>query len=178
MRRGWLSATGRQFGDHIPFHHAIGDEGVHHPQTDAGWPRCSPDPSAEEIEDMELDALRFYQAAAERATNPGRDANSCWIWQQRSRTHEDMASHLVGKVWTKRGGLARENDSQQRRFVLQIVQPGLAGLMDGSVSTLAPMFAAAFATKDSWDARFWWAWRRRSVRASAWALRRRYRTTE
>jgi len=36
--------------------------------------------------------------------------------------------------------------------VLQIVQPGLAGLMDGSVSTLAPVFAAAFATHDSWDA--------------------------
>lgn len=34
-------------------------------------------------------------------------------------------------------------------FVLQTVQPGLAGLMDGSVSTLAPIFAAAFATKDS-----------------------------
>jgi VIT1/CCC1 family predicted Fe2+/Mn2+ transporter len=35
-------------------------------------------------------------------------------------------------------------------FVLQIVQPGLAGLMDGSVSTLAPLFAAAFATQDTW----------------------------
>ena len=36
--------------------------------------------------------------------------------------------------------------------MLQIVQPGLAGLMDGSVSTLAPVFAAAFATRNSWDA--------------------------
>jgi hypothetical protein len=36
--------------------------------------------------------------------------------------------------------------------VLQIIQPGLAGLMDGSVSTLAPVFAAAFATRNSWDA--------------------------
>lgn len=42
-------------------------------------------------------------------------------------------------------------DDSQRRFVLQIVQPGLAGLMDGSVSTLAPLFAAAFATKDNWS---------------------------
>src|SRR5205807_1006605 len=40
----------------------------------------------------------------------------------------------------------------RRLFVLQIVQPGLAGLMDGSISTLAPVFAAAFATKSSWDA--------------------------
>jgi rubrerythrin len=49
---------------------------------------------------------------------------------------------------------AREGEAvaQRRVFVLQFVQPGLAGLMDGSVSTLAPVFAAAFATKSSWDA--------------------------
>src|SRR4030081_3551091 len=46
----------------------------------------------------------------------------------------------------------KEEDAQRRLFVLQVVQPGLAGLMDGSVSTLAPVFAAAFATKNSWDA--------------------------
>ena len=46
----------------------------------------------------------------------------------------------------------KEEDAQRRLFVLQIVQPGLAGLMDGSVSTLAPVFAAALATKSSWDA--------------------------
>jgi len=45
-----------------------------------------------------------------------------------------------------------ENKAKRRLFVLQIVQPGLAGLMDGSVSTLAPVFAAAFATKNTWDA--------------------------
>ena len=47
---------------------------------------------------------------------------------------------------------ADEESAQRRLFVLQIVQPGLAGLMDGSVSTLAPVFAAAFATQKSWDA--------------------------
>ncbi len=46
----------------------------------------------------------------------------------------------------------QEEDVARRLFVLQIVQPGLAGLMDGSVSTLAPVFAAAFATRNSWDA--------------------------
>jgi VIT1/CCC1 family predicted Fe2+/Mn2+ transporter len=45
-----------------------------------------------------------------------------------------------------------EEKAKRRLFVLQIVQPGLAGLMDGSVSTLAPVFAAAFATKNTWDA--------------------------
>jgi VIT1/CCC1 family predicted Fe2+/Mn2+ transporter len=47
--------------------------------------------------------------------------------------------------------LAEEHATQQRLFVLQVIQPGLAGLMDGSVSTLAPLFAAAFATKDTWN---------------------------
>jgi hypothetical protein len=46
----------------------------------------------------------------------------------------------------------KQQEAQRRVFVLQIVQPGLAGLMDGSVSTLAPVFAAAFATKSSWTA--------------------------
>jgi len=46
----------------------------------------------------------------------------------------------------------QEDESQRRLFVLQIVQPGLAGLMDGSVSTLAPVFAVAFATRNSWTA--------------------------
>ena len=45
-----------------------------------------------------------------------------------------------------------EERARRRLFVLQIVQPGLAGLMDGSVSTLAPVFAAAFATRNPWDA--------------------------
>ena len=47
---------------------------------------------------------------------------------------------------------AHEGEVERRRFMLQIIQPGLAGLMDGSVSTLAPVFAAAFATRKSWDA--------------------------
>ncbi|MDG1899068.1 MAG: hypothetical protein P8I74_04315 [Phycisphaerales bacterium] len=42
-----------------------------------------------------------------------------------------------------------EESAERRRFILQVVQPGLAGLMDGSVSTLAPLFAAAFATKET-----------------------------
>jgi hypothetical protein len=50
------------------------------------------------------------------------------------------------------GASKNESESERRRFVLQIVQPGLAGLMDGSVSTLAPVFAAAFATHTSKDA--------------------------
>ena len=46
---------------------------------------------------------------------------------------------------------AKEDETERRMFVLQYVQPGLAGLMDGSVSTLAPLFAAAFATHHTWE---------------------------
>lgn len=70
-----------------------------------------------------------------------------------------------------------EDKARRRLFVLQIVQPGLAGLMDGSVSTLAPVFAAAMATTNSWDA-FWSGWPHRWEPASAWDLRRRFPMTE
>src|SRR5258707_6003120 len=48
---------------------------------------------------------------------------------------------------------ASEDESHRKLFLLQVVQPGLAGLMDGSVSTLAPLFAAAFASHKSWEAK-------------------------
>jgi erythrin-vacuolar iron transport family protein len=65
--------------------------------------------------------------------------------------HYDLAEKMDEKQKAS-GASNKENESERRRFVLQIVQPGLAGLMDGSVSTLAPVFAAAFATHKSKDA--------------------------
>jgi rubrerythrin len=67
------------------------------------------------------------------------------------REHEERAQEL-DKQKLPDHVKADEEVAQRRLFVLQIVQPGLAGLMDGSVSTLAPVFAAAFATQKSWDA--------------------------
>jgi len=65
--------------------------------------------------------------------------------------HSAMAERLESEQIAS-GARAGEDESQRRIFVLQVVQPGLAGLMDGSVSTLAPLFAAAFATHSSRDA--------------------------
>ena len=65
--------------------------------------------------------------------------------------HEDLASKL-NKELEASGAKKEEDQTSRRLFILQVVQPGLAGLMDGSVSTLAPVFAAAFATRNSWDA--------------------------
>src|SRR5256712_7640291 len=64
--------------------------------------------------------------------------------------HEATAESLQSTITPV--GRTKDEDAQRRLFVLQIVQPGLAGLMDGSVSTLAPVFAAAFATHSSWAA--------------------------
>jgi hypothetical protein len=67
------------------------------------------------------------------------------------RKHSDFAESLEAKHLTP-DARADEDAAQRRLFVLQVVQPGLAGLMDGSVSTLAPLFAAAFATHQPSDA--------------------------
>ncbi|HEY8901963.1 MAG TPA: ferritin family protein [Chthoniobacterales bacterium] len=103
-----------------------------------------------EVESMEREARRFYEAAAGRAT----DASTRELLDTLAAeegNHAQRAAALEDELATS-GAAAREDVDERRRFVLQIIQPGLAGLMDGSVSTLAPVFAAAFATKDSWDA--------------------------
>jgi VIT1/CCC1 family predicted Fe2+/Mn2+ transporter len=70
---------------------------------------------------------------------------------QEERSHEHRAEELEEEKL--KGDTRREEERARRRLLLlQIVQPGLAGLMDGSVSTLAPVFAAAFATRNTWDA--------------------------
>src|SRR6202030_1806175 len=64
--------------------------------------------------------------------------------------HEKLATNLPDEI-LKPDVRAAEDKTRRRVFVLQYVQPGLAGLMDGSVSTLAPLFAAAFATHQNWQ---------------------------
>ncbi len=96
---------------------------------------------------LEVESRRFYEKAAGRAQDPGVRQLLDDLAQE-ERSHEDRADEL-GKE-KLRPDVKREEDVANRRlFVLQIVQPGLAGLMDGSVSTLAPVFAAAFATRNS-----------------------------
>jgi erythrin-vacuolar iron transport family protein len=99
---------------------------------------------------MEVETRRFYEKAAARA----RDAGIRQLLDdlaQEERTHADRAQRLQTEELSPEVRQDEER-AQRRLFVLQVVQPGLAGLMDGSVSTLAPVFAAALATHDSWDA--------------------------
>jgi rubrerythrin len=101
-----------------------------------------------EAEIREAEAAGFYRKAAQRAEDPGvrtllRDL------ARTEQSHEALAANLEASLT----GAERidEEKTRHRMFVLQYVQPGLVGLMDGSVSTLAPLFAAAFATQNNWQ---------------------------
>jgi len=99
--------------------------------------------------EMENGASHFYEAAARRATDVSirRLLGDLAVDE---RKHADLADRLESEALGPEERAA-EKSEEHRQFVLTYVQPGLAGLMDGSVSTLAPVFAAAFATGDTWS---------------------------
>ncbi|MDD5200126.1 MAG: ferritin family protein [Terrimicrobiaceae bacterium] len=103
-----------------------------------------------EAESMEIETRRFYQHAAARTQDVATRELLDTLADEEAG-HAQRASRLERDLVAS-GAAANEDVAERRRFVLQIIQPGLVGLMDGSVSTLAPVFAAAFATRDSWDA--------------------------
>jgi rubrerythrin len=97
---------------------------------------------------MEYETARFYRKAAGAA----RDASVRELLVELAEAedkHEALAEKLEDKITPDARG--QEDETARRMFVLQYVQPGLVGLMDGSVSTLAPLFAAAFATHKPWE---------------------------
>jgi len=103
-----------------------------------------------QAEVMELEATRFYARAASRTS----DASTRELLNKladEERKHTQTAGELQEKHLTAHAR-ANEEESHRKLFLLQIVQPGLLGLIDGSISTLAPLFAAAFATHNSWKA--------------------------
>jgi len=102
-----------------------------------------------EVETMELQAERFYVKAAEQAQDVG-VRRLLGDLAEAEKGHEEVAAKLTDQILSS-DVRAEEDRTNRRMFVLQYVQPGLAGLMDGSVSTLAPLFAAAFATHQNWQ---------------------------
>ncbi|HEY7212167.1 MAG TPA: ferritin family protein [Bryobacteraceae bacterium] len=102
------------------------------------------------IESMELETRRYYERAIER-TSDASTRKLLGDLAEAEAKHSACAEAMEEKHLTP-DVRAGEKEAQRRMFVLQIVQPGLAGLMDGSVSTLAPLFAAAFATHRAHDA--------------------------
>ena len=103
-----------------------------------------------QVEIMELETRRFYERAMEKTTDVS-TRKLLGDLAEIEREHSNFAATLEEKHLGT-DARAEEERSARRLFVLQIIQPGLAGLMDGSVSTLAPIFAAAFATHKTQDA--------------------------
>jgi rubrerythrin len=139
-----------RFGEHIPMILRSDVTGFVHRKPVWLMKALSVAQARRQIGVMELESRTFYEAAAARTT----DAETRRLLGDLAHAeaeHSALADRLESEQLAS-GARAQEDQSQRRMFVLQVVQPGLAGLMDGSVSTLAPLFAAAFATRSSRDA--------------------------
>ena len=139
----------KRFGEHIPLIRRQDVDGflLRRPSWLAQTIR--PEKAREEAALMEISARRFYENAVQRAT----DASVRQLLGDLA--HEEQKHEHVAEVLSESqaaaGDVEQEHEVARRLFVLRFVQPGLAGLMDGSVSTLAPLFAAAFATGNTMD---------------------------
>jgi len=148
--RRWLIDLYRQkFGEHIPLIRR---------QDVKGFIRHEPiwmirplglDRVRKQAEAIEYETRQFYERAAARSTDAG-IRKLLGDLAAAERAHVSLAKKL-GQEHLTTGARSEEDEARRNMFVLQIVQPGLLGLMDGSVSTLAPLFAAAFATHDTWQ---------------------------
>ena len=149
-RRTLIDLHVSKFGDHIPLIRRQDVRGFVQRRPVWQFNTLGIDTVRDTARQMEIEASRFYRAAAARTSDAAIRkllGDLAEIEDHHERTAESIESrNLAG------GKREAEDITAQQRFVLQVVQPGLVGLMDGSVSTLAPVFAAAFATGKSWDA--------------------------
>jgi len=148
-RRSLIDTYRQRFGEHIPLIRRQDVKGFVTRRPEWLVRPLGINKVRKQAEIMELETRRFYERAQERIS----DASTRKLLgdlAEVERQHQAQAESLEEKLTTD--VRAQEEAASRRLFVLQIVQPGLAGLMDGSVSTLAPLFAAAFATKNSGDA--------------------------
>ncbi len=149
-RRSLIDLYADKFGQHIPLIRRQDVRGFSPSRQYWHLPTLNIETVRKAARDMEAQASRFYRAAAARSTDTS-IRKLLGDLAEIEDNHERQAGHLTEQHLSDGRG-TREEDDARRRFVLQIVQPGLVGLMDGSVSTLAPVFAAAFATHQSWNA--------------------------
>ena len=149
-RRSLIDLYAAKFGQHIPLIRRADVRGFSPSRQYWHLPTLKIETVRKAASEMEMQASRFYRAAAGRSTDAA-IRKLLGDLAEVEDNHGRQAGHLQEQHLSDgRGDL--EEDHERRRFVLQIVQPGLVGLMDGSVSTLAPVFAAAFATHHSWNA--------------------------
>ncbi len=149
-RRMLLDLYREKFGEHIPL---LRREDVR------GFVRRRPlwltrplgiEAVRRQAEELEAEVQNFYRKAAEHVSDVGIRRLLVDL-AEAEEEHVHLAEALEREKLPQNVRRAEE-ETERRRFVLQVIQPGLAGLMDGSVSTLAPLFAAAFATGSSWEA--------------------------
>ena len=147
-RHRLLEVYRKKFGEHIPLIRRQDVKGFLERKSIWLLRPLGLDKVRAQAELMEAESKRFYQMAARRSTDVAiRQLLGDLAAEERrheARAEEIEAEHVPFEIETE------EHEAERRLFLLQIVQPGLAGLMDGSVSTLAPLFAAAFATQHSW----------------------------
>ncbi|WP_160119994.1 iron exporter MbfA [Rhodovarius lipocyclicus] len=138
-----------RFGDHIPLLRRGDIKGFVHREPIRTAGRIAPDDARERAAIMEAETRRFYLEAATRSSDASTRQLLGDLAAEEGR-HEAHVEHLEAELLPHEVQ-QEEHETLRRLFVLRYVQPGLAGLMDGSVSTLAPLFAAAFATHSSWE---------------------------
>lgn len=144
-----IEAHKKRFGETIPLIRREHVRGYYERKPDWLVRPLGLEKVRDQAEAMEEQAHRYYLEAAKRTT----DANTRKLLGNLAaaeKSHVSMAKRLGIKHLTE-DAREEEDNAERRQFILTYVQPGLAGLMDGSVSTLAPIFAAAFATHDTWQ---------------------------
>lgn len=146
-RRQLIDEYRRRFGDHIPLIRREDVRGFVSRKPVWLTQTLGIDTVRRYAETMESETQHFYERAAARA-NDAATRKLLGDLAEAERNHVVLADELQQEHLTPQVK-AEEEKARRRLFVLQIVQPGLTGLMDGSVSTLAPVFAAAFATQSS-----------------------------
>jgi rubrerythrin len=149
-RRRLLELYRQRFGEHIPLIRRHDVKGFVHRKPTWLIRPLGLDAVRKQASTMEAESRRFYEKASAQTQDAGVRQLLDDLAQE-ERSHEDRAEKLTADK-LQPNVKSEEDEARRRLFVLQIVQPGLAGLMDGSVSTLAPVFAAALATHKSWDA--------------------------
>jgi len=148
-RKSLIEIYRQRFGERITLIRREHVRGFYERKPDWLRRNLSLDKIRDEAAAMEQQAYRFYVEAATRVTDAG-TRQLLGDLALAEQGHEEI-THMLGNKHTPETVKAEEDVAARRQLVLTYVQPGLAGLMDGSVSTLAPIFAAAFATQDTWQ---------------------------
>lgn len=149
-RQSLIDQYQKRFGDHIPLVRRQDVKGFIERRPVWLVRPLGINTVRKQVELMESETLRFYERAMEKVS----DASTRKLLgdlADTERKHFDFAETLEAKHLDipARG---EEDKARRRLFMLQFIQPGLAGMIDGSISTLAPIFAAAVATHKTWDA--------------------------